>query len=311
MDRHDVAWRGYFAAAPTPFTRDGDLDEELLCDVLGRTAEQGAHGVLVNGSTGEWYVQSIDERVRVAEVAVKELRGRVPVLIGVSSMSTAETIDLAQHASEIAADGVVYSPPPAARLTQREVIAFYQHTAPKMSGPVMAYNIPSDVVTNITPRTAQELADIDNVVALKDSTPDDLQFHRTIGAVGDRVRVFGNLLTPAGLSMMASGYGGDGHFGAGMLLGSRTAQAFDLLWAGDLAAAFEIAEEFDRVREALNGSDGNGIAGGAQAQLKAIMRLQGQPAGYSRLPRLTVEDDQEALSMLTSTLTDLGLLPQP
>ncbi|MFF0266964.1 dihydrodipicolinate synthase family protein [Kribbella sp. NPDC004536] len=311
MDRNDVDWRGYFAAAPTPFTRQGALDESALAEVLGGLADDGAHGVLANGSTGEWYCQTVEERIRVAEIAIKELRGRAPILIGVSSIHEAETIELAQHACEAGSDGVVYSPPPAARLTQAEVVAFYERTAARIPGKVMAYNIPADVSTDIAPETLDEVANIDNVVAVKDSTSDDLQFHRTIGLVGDRVRVFGNLLTPAGLSLMAGGYGGDGHFGAGMLLGPRTAEAFDLLWAGDTAAALAIAAEFDRVRSTLNTPDGNGVAGGAQAQLKAVMRLLGKPAGYPRLPRLAVEDDPEALALLTSLLSDLGLRPQP
>lgn len=229
----------------------------------------------------------------------------------VSSIHESDCVELAQHACESGADGVVYSPPPAGRLTQREVIAFYERTARRIPGPIMAYNIPSDVATNITPETSRELAAIDNVVAIKESTPDDLQFHRTVGTVGDHVRVFGNALTPAGLSMIASGYGGDGHFGAGMLLGPRTAEAFELLWAGEVAAALRIAEEFDHVRSTLNASDGNGVAGGAQAQLQAIMRLQGKPAGYPRLPRLAVEDDPKALSHLRALLSSLGLLLQP
>ncbi|MGW3472902.1 dihydrodipicolinate synthase family protein [Saccharopolyspora sp. NPDC000995] len=310
MDRNDVDWRGYFAASPTPFTRDGALDEGALADVLCGLADDGAHGVLVNGSTGEWYCQDAEERFRVAETAVKELHGRVPVLIGVSSMHESETVDLAQHACGIGADGVLYSPPPAARLTQSEVIAFYERTAPQIPGAIMVYNIPADVSTNISPETAREIATIGNVVAIKDSTSDDLQFHRTIGLVGDQIRVFGNALTPAGLSLIASGYGGDGHFGAGMLLGRRTPRAFDLLWAGEVAAALEIADEFETVRKRLNSADGNGVTGGAQAQLKAIMRLQGKPAGYPRLPRLAIEDDREALSHLVSLLSDLGLLPR-
>jgi 4-hydroxy-tetrahydrodipicolinate synthase len=307
MDRQDIDWRGYFAAAPTPFTREGALDEEVLAEVLAGFADDGAHAALVNGSTGEWYAQSHEERIRVAEVAVKELGGRIPLLVGVSSLREEETVALARHALRTGADGVLYSPPPAARLTPAEVVAFYERTTARIPGPVMVYNIPADVSTNITPETAVRLADLRNVVAIKDSTPDDLQYHRTIGAVGDRLRVFGNALTPAGLSLMASGYGGDGHFGAGMLLGPRTARAFDHLWAGELPQALAIAEEFNAARAALHEADGNGVFGGMQAQLKAVMRLQGRPAGYPRPPRLPVEDDPEALAGLTRLLRTLGL----
>ncbi|HEY3687904.1 MAG TPA: dihydrodipicolinate synthase family protein [Streptosporangiaceae bacterium] len=307
MDREDVGWRGYFAAAPTPFTRDGHLDDDLLAEVLTGFAGDGAHGVLVNGSTGEWYAQTAGERERVCEAAVKAVGGRVPVLAGVSSMREDETVALARHAIGAGADGVLYSPPPAARMTQAEVVAYYERTAARVPGPVMVYNIPADVSTNIEPETFRRLAAIPNVVGAKDSTPDDLQYHRTVGAVGGRLRVFGNALTPAALSMMATGYGGDGHFGAGLPLGPRTARAFDHLWAGELPEAFAIAEEFTAVRDALHGPDGNGLFGGAQAQLKTMMRLQGRPAGYPRPPRLAVEDDPAALDGLRDLLARLGL----
>jgi len=308
MDRRDVGWCGYFAAAPTPFTREGDVDEDLLARVLAGFADDGAHGVLINGSTGEWYAQTTAERERVAEVAVKAVGGRVPVLAGVSSIREDETVALARHALEAGADGVLYSPPPAGRLTPGEVVAFYERTTARIPGPVMVYNIPADVSTNVEPATFQILADLPNVVAVKDSTPDDLQYHRTVGAVGDRLRVFGNALTPAALSMMASGYGGDGHFGAGLPLGPRTATAFDHLWAGELTEAFALAEEFAAVRDALHGPDGNGRFGGMQAQLKTMMRLQGRPAGYPRPPRLPVEDDPAALAGLRDALARLGLV---
>lgn len=308
MDRHDVDWRGYFAAAPTPFARECELDTDLLTGVLTGFVDDGAHAVLVNGSTGEWYVQTVEERERVTEVAVAAVGGRVPLLVGVSSIRPAETVALARHALRAGADGVLFSPPPAARLTADEVVAYYRQAAAQIPGPVMVYNIPADVVTDITPETIARLAEIDNVVAVKDSTGDDRQLHRTIGAVADRLRVLGNVLTPAGISMMATGYGGDGHFGSGMPMGARTGLAFDRLWAGEVSEALELAAEFTAVREALHAPDGNGRFGGMQAQLKAMMLLQGRPAGYPRPPRLAV-DDPVALAGLSELLDGLGLLP--
>lgn len=307
MNRNDVSWRGYFAAAPTPFDADGAVDESLLRSVLRAFVAEGVHGVLVNGSTGEWFSQTPEERREIARIAVDELGGRIPVLVGVSSLRPAETIELGQHAVGLGADGVVYSPPPAARLTQHEAVAFFEQTAGEIRGHVMAYNIPADVVTDLAPETIVRLARIDNVVAVKDSTSDDLRFHRTVELVADELRVFGNALTPAGLSLIASGVGGDGHFGAGTLMGPRAAEAFELLWAGEVKAAIEIAKDFAHARSVLHGADGNGIAGGAQAQLKAIMALQGVPAGIPRPPCLPV-DDPEVLEHLSSVLADLGLL---
>lgn len=308
MNRDDVDWKGYFAAAPTPFTRDGDLDTGLLEKVLWHLTAEGAHGLLVNGSTGECYSQTTDERRQVAEASVRAVARAVPVLVGVCSASTAETVALAQHAETAGADGVIFCPPPGARLTAVEVVEYYRHVCAQVRIPVMAYNIPSEIVTDIKPWTIAELADIPNVVAVKDSTPDDLQFHRTVVELSDRVRVFGNLLTPAGISMVISGCGGDGHFGSGMPLGRKLADAFDHAWAGRAAEALQIAREFAALRSALHKSDGNGVFGGMQAQLKTMMRLQGQPAGYPRRPRLALEDTEGAVAGLSALLTEHGLV---
>ncbi len=307
MDRHDVGWKGYFAAAPTPFTRDGALDRDLLEKVLSHLVAERAHGILVNGSTGECYAQTTEERRRVTEVAVRVIAGAAPVLVGASSASVDETIALARHAHGVGADGVLFCPPPGARLTAAEVVDFYRHVCDSVPGPVMAYNIPSEVVTDLKPATLAEIADIPNVVAVKDSTPDDLQFQRTVLELSDRLRVFGNVLTPAGISMVIAGCGGDGHFGSGMPLGRRLADAFDHAWAGQAEKALAIARQFSELRGALHAPDGNGVFGGMQAQLKTMMRLLGQPAGYPRPPRRALEDDEGAVEGLAALLEQHGL----
>ena len=72
MDRHDVNWKGYWPAVPTPLTRDGALDERAWRELLRMYLAQGMHGVLVNGTTGEWFSQSDAERKRLAEIATEE-----------------------------------------------------------------------------------------------------------------------------------------------------------------------------------------------------------------------------------------------
>ena len=93
MNRDDVNWRGYWVAAPTPFTQEGVLDENLWGQELRLYHGQGVHGVLVNGTTGEWFSQSDAERRRVAEVAVEELRGKIPVVIGCTTYTAAHSAE--------------------------------------------------------------------------------------------------------------------------------------------------------------------------------------------------------------------------
>lgn len=106
MGRHDVDWKGYWVAATTPFAQHGALDEAAWRAGLRHYLGLGVHGVLVNGTSGEWFSQSEAERRRVAEIAVEELKGRIPVVIGCTTYTPAATIELALHARHIGADGV-------------------------------------------------------------------------------------------------------------------------------------------------------------------------------------------------------------
>src|SRR5262249_44920540 len=81
-NRDSVDWRGYFAAVPTPFNEDGSLAPDLLRELLEFYIDQGLHGVLVNGTTGEWFSQSADERKQTAETAIDAVAGRIPIIIG-------------------------------------------------------------------------------------------------------------------------------------------------------------------------------------------------------------------------------------
>src|SRR4051794_15270206 len=112
MSTYQVDWRGYWPAAPTPFDREGALNEVSFRQLLQLYLREGVHGVLVNGTTGEWFSQSPEERRRVAQIAVEELRGRIPVVIGCSSFKLDETTALGEHARQIGADGMLSTPPP-------------------------------------------------------------------------------------------------------------------------------------------------------------------------------------------------------
>src|SRR5665213_140698 len=203
MDRHDVNWAGYFGAAPTPFTAVGDLNEDALRHVLDYLRTMGVHGIIMNGSTGEWWAQSNEERLRVAEIGVSELKGRLPVIVGITSSKVAEVIELGQHAERVGAAGVMVSPPPGAFLSGDEIVSFYTHVSANLKGPVAIFNSPLEVGNNITAALAMRLAKVPNIVAIKDSPPSDLQFIETLQAVGDKLRVFGGLmLSRLGLSLM-------------------------------------------------------------------------------------------------------------
>jgi len=306
MNRDDVNWHGYWPAAPTPFARDGTIDEPALRRLLNLYVEQGMHGILINGTTGEWFSQSEDERARVAEIAVDEIRGRMPVVVGCTAFRPADTIRLAAHAESIGAEGILCTPPPYAVLTPDEVVAFYRMVADGVRVPLMVYNWPPGTNVDIDTDTAVKLARIDRIVAIKDSTPHHDQLYRTLEATVDRVRFFGDFISTLGIFAVGD-LGGDGYIGAGALLGSLQPGFFEAIWRGDRKRARDIARTSNLLTSQLSNPDGSGKYGAPQSQLKAAMNMMGQPGGYPRAPRLPVEDPVK-LDAIRAALRSVGLI---
>lgn len=308
MNRDDVQWRGYFAALPTPFTREGGLDIAALQDTTRLFIELGAHGLLVNGSTGEWTAQTIDERRQVAETVIAEADDRVPVLVSATAPDLATSVALIRHADAAGADSVLLTPPPGARLTDAELEWYYRAAFGETGLPTWLYNFPQESNSNLSLPLIEKLATIDNIVAIKQSSPDDREFYDTIRAVGDQLVVFGHMLSRVGLALLHSRQGGDGHFGSGMPLGAKMPAFFEHAWRGELDEAAAIADQFTQLMAAIrHGGDGyNWRHGGMQAALKAVMNLQGQAGGYPREPKLPITD-YDALEAIATALRDVGI----
>ena len=308
MDRSSVDWKGYWAAAPTPFAGDGALDEPAWRELLRLYLRQGIHGVLVNGSTGEWFSQSEAERRRVAEIAVEELKNRIPVVIGCTTFTAMTTIELARHAREIGADGILSTAPPYACPTPREIIAFFTTISEAVDLPLMVYNWARGVSVEITWETAARLARIEHVVAIKDSTANLPQAIATLEKVRDQVRVFGGFINRPGLALLR-GLGGDGSIDGGAL-GARSAVTFyQAFWCGDFDAAARAADGYVALMRQLIRPDWSGVFGSPPAQIKAAMNLLGQPGGWPRPPLLPIEDARD-LDALRGVLASAELLSQ-
>ena len=307
MDRNDVDWAGYFPAVVTPFTESGALDTDTLHALIEQYAERGMHGVVVNGTCGEWFSQSVDERKAVAETAVAAAAGRLRVLIGCTSNTAENVQELASHALGAGADGVLASPPPYIKLFPNEVVAWYEDISERVGGPLVVYNWPHGTGIDIDSDLADRLADIDAVVAIKDSTPNADQFFETSRRVRDRVRVFGPYMSARGVEVLRN-EGGDGFVGGGSLNGRPDPEFWENYWEGDFAPMEEYARRADRLFPKLWLPGGwAGLYGSYQAQLKALMHMLGQPAGHVRRPRLPVTDEAD-LATMRAVLVEEGLL---
>jgi dihydrodipicolinate synthase/N-acetylneuraminate lyase len=307
MNRNDVDWRGYWAALPTPFQRDGDIGWHQLDMVVERFLDTGVHGLLANGSTGEWHSLSYDERVSTAARIISVVDDRVPVLVGCSSMCPRTSADLARQAQDDGASGVMLSPPPYLRPADDETEAFFRLVAADSELPMMIYNIPRRTGTSLSDPLLLKLASIPSVVALKNSTNDDA-FFTTLGHVVGCLRVFGgNLMSDRGLDAMQT-IGGDGYIGGWELLGRELPAYFEAVWSGDMKTARHLGRrERDLDEQLWNEGKQPRFGRSFQSQLKASLNLIGIPAGAPRFPLLLL-DDPEKLAQLARVLAGFGLM---
>ncbi len=183
-------FEGVLTALVTPF-RDGHVDERALQELVEIQIRAGVDGLVPCGSTGESATLSHAEHQRVVEVVVAAARGRVQIIAGTGSNSTSEAILLTQHAKDAGADGALLISPYYNKPTQEGIVRHYAAVAAATALPLVVYNIPGRTASNILPETFARLAEIEQVVAAKESCGDLDQVAATIAA------------TPADFSVLA------------------------------------------------------------------------------------------------------------
>lgn len=190
MNRNSVSWSGPMPAVTTPFRADLGIDEEGFAANIDRLFRAGATGMVAVGCTGEFWALSLAERARLARLTVAACAGRGPAILGTGAIRPEEVVEQIHAAREAGADGVLVMPPFFAHLTEAEIVAHFETVDAAATLPIVLYNIPGNAGNAITPAIADRLADLDHVVAIKESSGDWTNFHTTLDRVKDRVRVF-------------------------------------------------------------------------------------------------------------------------
>jgi 4-hydroxy-tetrahydrodipicolinate synthase len=167
----DPLFRGVFPALITPF-RDGAIDEEAFVRLVERQIAGGVHGLVPVGTTGETATLSHDEHRRVVELCVQTAAGRVPVIAGAGSNSTAEAIELVRHAKQVGADAALVVTPYYNRPSQEGLYAHYKAINDAVELPIIVYNVPGRTSVDISNETLARLAKLPNIVGIKDATGD-------------------------------------------------------------------------------------------------------------------------------------------
>ena len=164
----------------TPLTSDETLDEHGLERVVEHVIGGGCSAIFVLGSSGEGPALSLAVKERLVRAVSEQAKGRVPVLVGVFGVGTRDTVALAKQLTRQGGDAVVAVAPYYFALTQNEIAAHIASIARSQDVPTMVYNIPQAVKTIIEPETVERLADIPEIIAIKDSLGDMTRFQRLL-----------------------------------------------------------------------------------------------------------------------------------
>jgi 4-hydroxy-tetrahydrodipicolinate synthase len=172
-------FEGISTALVTPF-REGAIDEAALRALIERQIEAGVDTLVPCGSTGESATMSHDEHVHVIEVTVDAAAGRVAVLAGTGSNNTREAVDLTRRAKTAGASGALLISPYYNKPTQPGIVAHYTEIAQEGGLPLVVYNVPGRTGSNILPGTLAELAEVENIVGVKEACGDICQIAEVI-----------------------------------------------------------------------------------------------------------------------------------
>jgi len=181
-------FKGSLVAIVTPF-RNGALDERALGDLIDWQIREGTHGIVPCGTTGESATLTHAEHQRVIEFTIGAVNRRVPVIAGTGSNSTDEAIALTRHAKKAGADGALLITPYYNKPTQEGLYQHYKKIAESVELPIMLYNIPGRTSVNMLPPTVARLAEVRNIVSIKEGSGSIQQMDEVLQLCGDRLAV--------------------------------------------------------------------------------------------------------------------------
>lgn len=182
--------RGLYVALVTPFTADGALNEEKLRDLVDFHIEAGTDGLVPCGTTGETpTMKSWDEHFQVIETVVQAARGRIKVVAGVGTNSTAKTVANLKRVGGLGVDGALVITPYYNKPTQAGLLAHFRAVAAESPVPIVMYNVPSRTGVNLLPETVARLAELDQIVAVKEASGSLTQASWILQACAGRLAV--------------------------------------------------------------------------------------------------------------------------
>lgn len=289
-------FKGAFTALITPFS-DGRIDGQALRDHIDFQIEEGIDGLVPCGTTGEASTLSHDEHIEVVRITVDHVAGRVPVIAGSGSNSTAEAMELTGRVKEVGADACLMITPYYNKPTQEGLFRHFSTVAEKVDIPIVLYNVPGRTGINMLPETVARLAQIPGIVALKDATANLKQASYTRQVVPEDFVILSGedtLVYP----LMAVGGSGVISVTSNILPGEMASMCRKFA-EGDIEGAAQLHHRLLSICDSLF-VETNPIP------VKAALSFMGRIRNELRLPLVPITE--KGAEVVKAALTDFGLI---
>jgi 4-hydroxy-tetrahydrodipicolinate synthase len=281
-------------AMVTPFDHKGNIDFEKTTQLINYLISNGSDALVIAGTTGESPTLSTEEKLALFRHSVKVVDGRVPVVAGTGSNNTYASIELTKKAEEIGVDAIMIVAPYYNKPNQEGLYQHFKTIAQSTELPVMLYNIPGRSVINMSVDTIVRLAELPNVVALKDASGDLDAMTAIIAQTSDDFALYSG---DDGLTLPVLAIGGTGIISvASHIIGNEMQEMVKLYESGNPKEAAKIHQRIVPVMKSL-------FAAPSPTPVKTALQLKGLDVGSVRLPLVPLTEEER--QTLVSTLNTL------
>jgi 4-hydroxy-tetrahydrodipicolinate synthase len=268
--------RGIIPALITPLDAQGEPDEESIHSLINFQIDAGVHGLFVLGSTGEGPLLSTEQKLRVVRATVDANRGRLPVIVGISNTSPAESVAFGRLAHEAGANALVTTAPFYYLQSQAELPDYFRYLKQRLELPIATYDVPSAVKVKLAASTVRTIAEEGLVIAIKDSSGDFAGFRNMILATEHlpHFRAFTGSEHYLDAALLVGGHGGV--LGLASVIPATYVAIYDAAVAGDWKRANALQKDAIAALQMIYvGSSGGSLSASAVGSFKVAAREMG------------------------------------
>ena len=295
-----MKFEGIFSPVITPFTKDDEFDEEKLTEYLDFLTKHGVHGLFMLGTNGEGPLLTVEEKKKVIKTAVEYSEGKIPVVAGTGCISTKETVKLSKYAEKVGADAVHVVTPYYYPISQQGLLKHYTKIAESIELPIIIYYIPARTGVKIDVSTLIKLAEVPNIIGIKDSSKDVGWFYNAVVSIREKRP---NFLFFGGSDALIYTHlmlGGNGAVSAvANVFPEIVVKLYKEFKAGNYKKAKDLQDKVLRIRQALKKAP-------YMAGVKGALKLRGMNLGELRNPLQSLSE--EGLMKLKEELIKIGVL---